>query len=211
MALTLAQIEDKSLKPAPEYSGNPDRFTDRLLLWLGEAGTILVDGSGTSVWQHGVRTAALALDESAPDNEVVAGLFHDVGSILLQASGPDGAAAMDRCGEIVGASWLSRYFRPGVSEPVRLQQMARRWLFAMDKGYRDGLSDEAFRVLASLGGPMAEQERRQFERHEHWGASVALARRSDLSTDGTLSARNLDPLRPAILNCLAPQMNAQVA
>ena len=199
------------LKPAPEYSGDPGRFADRLLLWLGEAGSAALDGAGLSVWHHGLRTAAVALDEGAPDNEVVSGLFHDVGTILLKAEGPDGAAAADRCGEIVGASWLSRYFRPAVSEPVRFQQMARRWLFAMDKGYRDALSDEAFRFLASMGGPMAESERRQFERHEHWGASVALARRADMSAGATMATRNIDPLRPAIMNCLAPQMRAQVA
>ena len=198
-------------RSAPEYSGDPVRFTDRLLAWLDETGSAVQADTDLNVLQHGLKTAALARDEDAPDPEIVAALLHDVGLILLKTQGPDGAAAADRCGEIVGAAWLARYFRPAVSEPVRLHQIAKRWLFAMDKGYRDALSDETFRLLASMGGPMAESERRQFERHEHWGASVALARRADLSPGAALSEEDLTALRPAIMNCLAPQMTSQVA
>ena len=198
-------------KAVPEYSGDPTRFTDRLLDWLDESGSTVPAASDLNVLEHGLRTATLAREERASEAEVVAALLHEVGLILLKAQGPDGVAAADRCGEIVGAAWLARYFRPAVSEPVRLHQIARRWLFAMDKGYRDALSDETFRLLASLGGPMGESERQQFERYDHWGASVALARRTDLSPSSDIAEDDLTALRPAILNCLAPQMNSQVA
>ena len=196
---------------APEYSGDPVRFADRLLAWLAEAGEDIAAEHGQSLLDHSLQTAELALAERAPSHEVVTALLHDTGKILLQHQGPDGAAAAPRCAEKIGAAWLARYFPPAISEPVRLHQIAKRWLFALDKGYRDALSDEAFRALAEMGGPMAETERKQFERHESWGAAVALARRDDLSRRPLERKSGIRDYRLAVADCLSPQFSSQLS
>lgn len=183
----------------PEYLGDPAQFADRLLTWLNEGGTSVEDGQ---------RAASLARQERAPDYEVTAALLHNVGPILLMAQEPNGATADDKCGKIVGAAWLAKYFQPVVSEPVRLQEAAKRWLLAMDKGYRDALDDESILDLAKNGGPMTEAERQQFERHQHWGASVALARRADLCQSSNCKIENLEQMRSALINSLAPPVGA---
>ena len=196
---------------APEYSGDPARFADRLLAWLAEAGEAIETDHGQSLLDHSLLTAELALTEQAPSHEVVTALLHDTGKILLRHQGPDGLAASNRCSEKIGAAWLARYFPPAISEPVRLHQIAKRWLFALDKGYRDALSDEAFRALADMGGPMAETERRQFERHDSWAAAVALARRDDMSRVAADRQFGIEDYRNAVADCLSPQINSRVA
>ncbi len=195
---------------APEYAGDPNRFADRLLAWLAEAGEDIATEHGQSLLDHSLQTAELALAERAPNHEVVTALLHDAGKILLQHQGPDGAAAANRCSEKIGAAWLARYFPPAISEPVRLHQIAKRWLFALDKGYRDALNDEAFRALAELGGPMVETERKQFERHESWAAAVALARRDDLSRQPLDRKTNISDYKIAVADCLSPQVSTQL-
>lgn len=196
---------------APEYTGDPLRFADRLLAWLTEAGAEIAADRGMSLLDHSLQAAELAQRESAPSHEVVTALLHDTGKILLEHQGPDGIAAAPRCAEKVGAAWLARYFPPAISEPVRLHQIAKRWLFALDKGYRDALSDEAFRALAELGGPMGETERKQFERHESWSAAVALARRDDMSRVAADRRFGIKDYRNAVADCLSPQISSQVA
>ncbi len=196
---------------APEYSGDPQRFSKRLVTWLAESGGELTLEHGLSILEHCVQTAEIARHEKAPENEIVTALLHDIGHILLQHQGPDGAAAANRHSEKVGAVWLSRYFPPAISEPVRLHQIAKRWLFAMDKGYRDSLSDEAFRILADMGGPMPETERRQFERNESWSAAVALARRDDMSCIPPQQPTSLTGYDIMVADCLSPQTVSNVA
>lgn len=196
---------------APEYSGDPFRFSGRLLTWLAESGEAVAAEHGLSVLDHSLQAAELARRENAPSHEVVTALLHDAGKILLAHQGPDGVAATTRCSEKVGAAWLARYFPPAISEPVRLHQIAKRWLFALDKGYRDALSDEAFRALAEMGGPMAEMERKQFERHESWGAAVALARRDDLSRHAIGLHTDMADYKRAVADCLSPQNAIQIS
>lgn len=196
---------------APEYSGDPLRFADRLLAWLAESGEAIAAERDLTLLDHSLQAAELAKRENAPNHEVVTALLHDAGKILLEHQGPDGAAAAPRCAEKVGAAWLARYFPPAISEPVRMHQIAKRWLFALDKGYRDALSDEAFRALADMGGPMGETERHQFERHESWGAAVALARRDDMSRTSVECLSNLQDYRMAVADCLSPQSSMQIS
>jgi len=197
---------------APEYSGDPLRFSDRLLAWLTEAGEPVAAEHGLSLLDHSLQTAELAQRENAPNHEVVTALLHDTGKILLEHQGPDAASAAPRCSEKIGAAWLARYFPPAISEPVRLHQIAKRWLFALDKGYRDTLSDEAFRALAELGGPMGEKERQHFERHESWSAAVALARRDDMSRMPLADRRSgIQDYRQAVADCLSPQSSMQIS
>lgn len=195
----------------PDYAGDPLRFADRLLAWLAEAGAALDAGHGLTLLDHSLQAAELARRENAPSHEVVTALLHDTGKLLLRHQGPDGVAVATRCSEKVGAAWLARYFPPAISEPVRMHQIAKRWLFALDKGYRDALSDEAFRRLADRGGPMAETERKQFERHENWAAAVALARRDDMSHGAIGLHTDLADYRQAVADCLSPQNAMQIS
>jgi predicted HD phosphohydrolase len=47
--------------------------------------------------------------------------------------------------EDVGARFLSNWFSPAVTEPIRLHVTAKRYLCAIDPEYHDGLSDASVR------------------------------------------------------------------
>lgn len=63
-----------------------------------------------------------------------------------------------------GASWLSAWFGPAVTEPVRLHVAAKRYLCAVEPSYFATLSDVSVRTLSLQGGPMSAAEASSFER-----------------------------------------------
>lgn len=121
-------------------------------------------GEPVSQLQHALQCAALAEAEGAPPRLVAAALLHDIGHLI--ADDPDGIAAAghDAHHELSGASWLARWFGPGVCEPVRLHVDAKRYLCATDPVYSASLSDASRRSLALQGGPFSAEEA------ERWSA-----------------------------------------
>jgi len=78
--------------------------------------------------------------------------------------------------EQVGAGWLTRHFPAAVTEPIRLHVAAKRYLCAVDGGYRRGLSAASIQSLALQGGPMSEAEARDFEATPYVREAVRLRR-----------------------------------
>ena len=112
------------------------------------------------------------------------------GAAAGPAAGPGGlprlrhlrSEAGDRHGE-AGAGWLSQWFGPEVTEPVRLHVAAKRYLCAVDPGYAGLLSAESVRTLALQGGPMSAAEAAQFEAGPHARDAVAVRRWDDQAKD----------------------------
>jgi gamma-butyrobetaine dioxygenase len=131
-------------------------------------------GEQVSIGVHMRQAGALAQRSGAPDALVAAALLHDVGHLL---------DAGDRRHGVAGAAWLSRWFGPEVTEPVRLHVAAKRYLCATDPGYTSLLSEESVRTLAVQGGPMTEAEAAEFAASPYAGDAVAVRRWDDLAKD----------------------------
>lgn len=118
--------------------------------------------------EHALQSAALATSVGAPPPLIAAALLHDVGHLIVLDNRPLGEElAGDHRHEEAGASFLSRWFGPAVTEPVRLHVAAKRFLCVAERDYAESLSPASVRSLAVQGGPMTAPEMAAFGDEMH--------------------------------------------
>ena len=166
-------------------------------------------GESVSQLEHSLQCAHLALQTQASDSTVVAALFHDIGQFVplsiireainspnrLQREARDDAGANEILEEetevgrpnhaLLGSRYLEALgFPDSVCTIVASHVDAKRYLCAVDPGYHDGLSEASTASLRQQGGPMGEEERREFERRgggEEWKECVRVRRWDDMA------------------------------
>ena len=136
-------------------------------------------GEGVSQEEHALQAARQAEREGAPAALIVAALLHDIGHLLHDLPEDIADQDVDTQHESLGSAWLSQYFGPEVSEPVRLHVAAKRYLCAVEPGYRDRLSAASQQSLALQGGPLDPAAASAFRAEPAADAAVALRRWDD--------------------------------
>ena len=131
---------------------------DRVIDVLESGGASLYFGEAVTQLEHALQTAALADHASASDALVVAALLHDIGHLVHGLDEHIADHGSDAHHEDVGHLWLSDYFGPAVTEPIRLHVAAKRFLCATDAAYTASLSAASLASLALQGGPMSPNE-----------------------------------------------------
>jgi gamma-butyrobetaine dioxygenase len=131
-------------------------------------------GEAVTIGEHMRQAGALAEAAGAPAPLVAAALLHDVGHLRSETDASHGTG---------GAQWLSRWFGPAVTEPVRLHVAAKRYLCATEPGYSGLLSPESVRTLALQGGPMTPEQVTAFEALPCARDAVAVRRWDDEAKD----------------------------
>ena len=129
--------------------------------------------------QHALQAAALAEADSAPPATVLASLLHDVGHLLHDLPEDVADQDVDTEHESLGSAWLSQYFGPEVSNPVRLHVAAKRYLCATEADYFGKLSAASVHSLGKQGGPMSAAEVTTFAALPHAKAAARLRRWDD--------------------------------
>lgn len=137
-------------------------------------------GEDASQLHHALQTAELARRNRCSDALIVASLLHDLGQFMDDAGDAAETLGLDARHEISGAAWLSDYFPPKVTEPVRLHVAAKRYLCAVEPAYLAGLSRASSLSLELQGGPMSHQEVKAFEAEPFFGDAVQLRRFDDM-------------------------------
>ncbi|MEX0924126.1 MAG: phosphonate degradation HD-domain oxygenase [Rhodovibrionaceae bacterium] len=151
-------------------------------------------GEDVTQLEHMLQCAACAASEGASDSLVAAALLHDVGHLIEEADDAYGYHKHDRS----GAAFLSGYFGPEVSEPVRLHVAAKRYLCAVEPEYFDCLSAASVHSLSKQGGPMSAEEVAAFERNPQYRDAVRLRRWDDLGKVEGLKVEGLAHYRPLL-------------
>jgi len=131
-------------------------------------------GEAVTIGEHMRQAGALAEAAGAPAPLVAAALLHDVGHLRGETDARHGTG---------GAQWLSQWFGPAVTEPVRLHVAAKRYLCAAEPGYSGLLSAESVRTLALQGGPMTPEQVTAFEGLPYARDAVAVRRWDDEAKD----------------------------
>ena len=133
-------------------------------------------GEGVSLADHSIQCAAFAQRDGAGPALIAAALLHDVGHMLHDLPEDVADTGIDTQHESLGSVWLSQYFGPEVTEPVRMHVAAKRYLATTEPGYFDKLSDASKLSLKLQGGPMTDVQARAFEAERFFADAVRLRR-----------------------------------
>jgi phosphonate degradation associated HDIG domain protein len=148
---------------------------------------------------HALQTAALAEADDASDPLVAAALLHDVAHLLEKTDQrPARARAADLRHEARGANYLASLFGAEVTAPIALHVAAKRYLCAVEPGYRVGLSSGSHRSLELQGGPFEPTGEQTFETTPGWADAVRLRRWDDRGKIEGLGVPTLEHYRPVL-------------
>ena len=122
-------------------------------------------GEAVTMSQHMLQGALLAEEAGADDALIAAALLHDIGHYTNEF--PDDALArnIDNVHEEAGAAVIAPYFPDVVTDCVRYHVAAKRYLCATRPDYFKRLSEASVHSLNLQGGPMTEEEVREFEKN----------------------------------------------
>jgi phosphonate degradation associated HDIG domain protein len=148
--------------------------TDVIVQLFEQRGADRYGGEAISQIEHALQTAHLAVSHDAADALVVAALLHDVGHLLHTMPDDVAGFGIDMRHEELGTDWLSTYFGPEVTAPIRLHVAAKRYLCATDSEYAGRLSPASRQSLFLQGGPMSASEVAAFELVPNWDQAVLL-------------------------------------
>ncbi|MCZ4313351.1 HD domain-containing protein [Comamonadaceae bacterium G21597-S1] len=133
-------------------------------------------GEGVSQLEHAIQCAAFAERDGASDALVAAAYLHDIGHLLHDLPQDIADRGIDTQHESTGSAWLSQYFGPELTEPVRMHVAAKRYLAATEPGYYDLLSDASKLSLTLQGGPMSPEQVQAFEAEPFFADAIRLRR-----------------------------------
>jgi len=153
-------------------------IVDEILDLFTKRGAVAYLGEPVSQQEHALQAAHLAVLEDAPAALVAAALLHDVGHLLGSEEDP-AARGVDARHEDDGHTWLTKYFGPEVTEPVRLHVLAKRYLCTAEPEYMSSLSAASVRSLQLQGGALTVEEVRVFEQNPFGSSAVRLRRWDD--------------------------------
>ncbi|HEV8391164.1 MAG TPA: HD domain-containing protein [Dongiaceae bacterium] len=136
-------------------------------------------GEGVSQLEHALQCASCAERDGASDALIAATLLHDIGHLIHALPQDIADRGIDAQHESLGSAFLSQYFGPDVTEPVRLHVAAKRYLAATERGYFDLLSPASVQSLHLQGGPMSVEERVRFAAERFAEDAVRLRRWDD--------------------------------
>jgi phosphonate degradation associated HDIG domain protein len=136
-------------------------------------------GEGVSQLEHALQCAACAERDGATPALIAATLLHDIGHLLHELPQDIADQGIDTQHESLGSAFLSQYFGPAVSEPVRLHVAAKRYLAAVEPGYYDLLSPASIQSLQLQGGLMTARECADFAAARFAEDAVKLRRWDD--------------------------------
>jgi len=171
------------IEPSSEWVGQS--LTGRESAWADEVVRLIESmaaesyGERVDMLSHSLQTAANVRHAGGDETLQLAGLLHDIGHVLGQHT--DAATEWGVPGHAeVGARWLQQWLPASVVEPIRLHVAAKRYMVAVDPGYRAELSPASIATLEQQGGPLTADEAAAFGNLPFAEAAVLLRRCDDL-------------------------------
>ncbi|WUH92865.1 TauD/TfdA family dioxygenase [Streptomyces sp. NBC_00433] len=160
-------------------------------------------GEEVTMAEHMLQAGALAEAAGAAPHLVAAALLHDIGHFDgAEVTGAELMAGNDNRHSHSGADLLARWFGPEVTEPVRLHVAAKRYLCAVEPGYRERLSAASEYTLQVQGGPMTAQEAAAFARLPHARDAVAVRRWDEAAKEPGADGPDFAHFRPLLTSLL---------
>ncbi len=122
-------------------------------------------GEDVTMAQHMLQAAQCAEESGADGSLIVAALLHDIGHYKNEIPETALTKGINNYHEEAGANFLEDYFPVSVIEPIRQHVSAKRYLCAVKSNYFQSLSVASVHTLNLQGGPMNENEIKEFEKN----------------------------------------------
>ncbi len=172
--------------------------------------TDLIDGKGHHAYglsslnqrAHALQAALLAEQAGCAAALITAALLHDIGHMVHDLGDNPAEQGIDDRHEELGHAYLSRFFGPEVSEPVRLHVAAKRYLCATESDYYARLSKDSVLSLSLQGGPMSVEEVAAFRALPHAEDAVRLRRFAEGAKVKDLPTPTTEHFLPYIESCM---------
>lgn len=173
-------------------------ITQEILNLFEANGSSMYGGEAVTQLEHALQCAELARKHNATNELITASLLHDIGHLLHDLPEDASDKGIDDMHELLGEKYLTRHFKPGAVEPVKLHVAAKRYLCATEPGYLETLSTPSKISLEFQGGVMNEEEVLLFEKNEFYKEAVNLRRWDDLAKDPNLVSPSIESFIDAI-------------
>ncbi len=125
---------------------------------------------------HALQAALLAETSGSSSALIAASLLHDIGHMVHDLGEDPAQKGIDDEHERLGQEYLTTYFGPEVTEPIRLHVAAKRYLCGTEGDYFATLSPDSVRSLGLQGGPMSAEEAAAFAALPYAADAVRLRR-----------------------------------
>jgi phosphonate degradation associated HDIG domain protein len=175
---------------------------DELFQIIRERGGELYGREAITQREHALQCALEAESAGAGNALIAAALLHDIGHLIDPDFDTEADEKVDLRHESKGAYFLSQWFSPAVTEPIRLHVAAKRYLSAMEPGYYETLSPASVHSLELQGGRFDAAEAKAFAARRHGAEAIALRRWDDRAKVPGRETPDLEHYRAALESCL---------
>ena len=124
-------------------------------------------GEPVTMAEHMLQGATIAEQNGEPEIIVVSALLHDIGHFTSEFGMFSMEDTKDRLHEDAGAKVLQNFFPQLVIDCVRYHVAAKRYLCATRPSYFYRLSEASVHSLNLQGGPMSDDEAKEFEKNPY--------------------------------------------
>lgn len=155
-------------------------------------------GEDVTELQHALQCATFAQQAGEPPVIVAAALLHDYGHLCHQLGEDIAEHGVDARHEHIGYNKLHGLFADEIADAGRLHVAAKRYLCWKEPGYYDDLSEASRKSLHLQGGPMSDDEAREFEREPHFDIAVRVRRYDDMGKVPDMVTPDLEAFVPLL-------------
>jgi len=158
-------------------------------------------GEKVTISDHMIQTAMLAEKNHSPKSLICACLLHDYGHFVIEDPDLLVLKSLDGKHENVGFNFLKDYFKPEVTEPIKLHVQAKRYL-CKNKSYYDLLSEPSKISLELQGGVMNDEEAKKFTSLKFYKDAIILRKYDDDGKIPNIKMKKIDEYRNLITSQL---------
>ena len=148
-----------------------------------------------------IQTAMLAEKNHSSKSVICACLLHDYGHFVIEDPDLLVSKSIDGKHENVGFNFLKDYFKPEITEPIKLHVQAKRYL-CRNKSYYELLSDPSKISLELQGGIMHYEEAQKFISSKFCKDAITLRKYDDDGKIPSIKVKKIDDYRDLIASQL---------
>ena len=161
-------------------------------------------GEKVTIAEHMIQTAMLAEKNNSPQSLICACLLHDIGHFIIKDPDQLVSKSVDGKHEDIAFNFLKNYFKPEVTEPIKLHVNAKRYL-CREKSYYNLLSKASKISLELQGGKMNNDEAQKFVLLKHHKDAITLRKYDDEGKIPNMKIKNINDYKELITNHLLNQ------